>query len=189
MVFAVLGPQILNLKIEYHKLSRAGGFVRILTKFPHLLHLSVPAMFMARQADDHIDLGFDHPLRSITINVSWPEDPDLLSVFNRQLLDKYRWPNVESVILSNKSPVDRWITFLRNNTRAELSDMLRFLERWSDSSFDSSSDAPSDDSSGLKKSATTKVWLEDDRYDGDYTTSFQLTEENLSRIRRRLPPL
>jgi hypothetical protein len=117
MVFDLIGPQILTLKVEYieEPEKSAAQLASIFSKFPNLLHLSVRTCFIYDQAMGHTVFETDHPLRSITIRLDQLDDicdTDLIERLNN-LLD-YEWlPSVRRVLLSTNYSLDRWLSFLR----------------------------------------------------------------------------
>jgi hypothetical protein len=170
LIFSILDQQIQTLKVKYDE-EWSDLLEDILDEFPNLLHLGLRPCFISDDAVADIDLGTDHPLRSITVYIDQLDDifdPELLKGL-QDLVDKDQLPNIRSLVLSSESSVDDWVSFLRGKPLPV--EYLRLLEIGKRlkrrSSFDS----------GLKESG---VWLVDgEDHDGAIC---EFTEENLENL-------
>jgi hypothetical protein len=178
IMFGLIGPQILTLKVEYSEGS-AALVGDILSKFPNLLHLSIrPCFASGPNSFWYQDLGIDHPLRSITIKLSLFDRDEFDLRFLDDLeavLDDGMLPNIRNLLLSSELGVNPWVSFFREKTLPEndikLLDISTCLKRRGSSV------------NGLKDSG---VWLVDGWQHND-TTICEFTKENLARIRSGVP--
>jgi hypothetical protein len=176
-----LGPQILILSVHYHEKSPV-QLDQIFTKLPNLLYLSMDPWMLLSQESNPLELEFDHPLRSITLNTSPPGDifaPDLLRDLS-VLLHNSRLPNIKNLLISSKwsgGTGATWVEYLRRKslpkTHVKLFEIGKLLEQRSVSS------------TGLKKNG---VWLVDGERDPQENNDFddiicEFTEGDIARIK------
>jgi hypothetical protein len=180
-VFDLLGPQILTLSVHYYEESPI-QLTQIFTKFPNLLHLSMKPWSLLDQEQNPFELKFDHPLRSLTLNLYPLEDifePDLLDNL-LDLLHNPRLPNIKKSLLSGKwsgPEGESWVDYLRRrpllDTHIELFEIGKFLQQ------------RSDPSSGFRKNG---VWLVDGERDPQENNDIddiicEFTVGNITRIK------
>jgi hypothetical protein len=175
IIFNLIGPQILTLKVELE--TPSSGFASYLDKFPNLLHLKAPPEIISYNEMDFIDLQVDHPLRSITIRLNQFDgisDPDFLESLEN--LVNVDWlPNIRRILLNIDCLGYDWASFLREDPLPEehikLLDISRRLR--GRSSF----------ASGHTESGVLLVDSDDDD-----ATVIEFTEDNLARILSEAPP-